>query len=142
MLKSLNKGQNFRFGVVFTTMADVCLQALDTLSAVAPLCLDDYMTCQSNTRLLMLLEWCVGQGKLAPLFSSCSICLVNTTEYTSPVSTKECTHDLAQRYSPHQKTLERVGTSSGCGDFWDSIDGQVLVMTGRWYSRQPLTNHE
>ncbi|CAH3198070.1 unnamed protein product [Porites evermanni] len=38
------------------------LQALDTLSAVAPLCLDDYMTCQSNTRLLMLLEWCVGQA--------------------------------------------------------------------------------
>ncbi|XP_068670684.1 cilia- and flagella-associated protein 69-like [Montipora foliosa] len=38
------------------------LQALDTLSTVAPLCLDDYMTCQSNTRLLMLLEWCVGQA--------------------------------------------------------------------------------
>lgn len=38
------------------------LQALDTLSAVAPLCLEDYMTCQSNTRLLMLLEWCVGQA--------------------------------------------------------------------------------
>ena len=48
-------------------MADVCLQALDTLSAVAPLCLDDYMTCQSNTRLLMLLEWCVGQGKLSTI---------------------------------------------------------------------------
>lgn len=46
-------------------MADVGLQALDTLSAVAPLCLEDYMTCQSNTRLLMLLEWCVGQGKLS-----------------------------------------------------------------------------
>ncbi|XP_078375930.1 cilia- and flagella-associated protein 69-like [Oculina patagonica] len=38
------------------------LQALDTLSTVAPLCLEDYMTCQSNTRLLMLLEWCVGQA--------------------------------------------------------------------------------
>lgn len=38
------------------------LQALDTLSTVAPLCLDDFMTCQSNTRLLMLLEWCVGEA--------------------------------------------------------------------------------
>ena len=38
------------------------IQALDTLSTVAPLCLEDYMTCQSNTRLLLLLEWCVGQG--------------------------------------------------------------------------------
>jgi len=60
-------------------------QALDTLSAVAPLCLDDYMTCQSNTRLLMLLEWCVGQGKLSTiirvLFASCNICLVNSIEY-------------------------------------------------------------
>ena len=44
-----------------------CLQALDTLSTVAPLCLDDYMTCQSNTRLLMLLEWCVGQGEAVSL---------------------------------------------------------------------------
>ncbi|XP_029179463.2 cilia- and flagella-associated protein 69-like [Acropora millepora] len=38
------------------------LQALDTLSAVGPQCVDDYMTCQGNTRLLMLLEWCVGQA--------------------------------------------------------------------------------
>ena len=45
-----------------------CFQALDTLSTVAPLCLDDYMTCQSNTRLLMLLEWCVGEGKHCLIF--------------------------------------------------------------------------
>ena len=50
-------------------------QALDTLSTVAPLCLDDYMTCQSNTRLLMLLEWCVGEGKHCLIFSFVCILL-------------------------------------------------------------------
>ena len=26
-------------------------------------------------------------------------------------------------------------------DFWDRLGEQALVMIGRWYSRQPLTNH-
>ncbi|XP_035613554.1 cilia- and flagella-associated protein 69-like isoform X2 [Oncorhynchus keta] len=44
------------------------LQALATLATVAPLMLDDYMICQGNTCLLLLLEWCTerdayfGQG--------------------------------------------------------------------------------
>uniref|UniRef100_K7G727 Cilia and flagella associated protein 69 n=1 Tax=Pelodiscus sinensis TaxID=13735 RepID=K7G727_PELSI len=37
------------------------LHAIATLASVAPLLLDDYMTCQGNTRLLMFLEWCAGQ---------------------------------------------------------------------------------
>ncbi|XP_034401781.1 cilia- and flagella-associated protein 69-like isoform X2 [Cyclopterus lumpus] len=37
------------------------LQALATLCTVAPLMLDDYMTCQGNTCLLLLLDWCVAQ---------------------------------------------------------------------------------
>lgn len=67
VLKSLNKGKNFLFYVVLLPWLIFVFQALDTLSAVAPPCLDDYMTCQSNTRLLMLLEWCVGQGKLSTI---------------------------------------------------------------------------
>ncbi|XP_056597112.1 cilia- and flagella-associated protein 69-like isoform X2 [Triplophysa dalaica] len=44
------------------------LQALATLSTLAPLMLDDYITCQANTCLLLLLDWCLhadsfsGQG--------------------------------------------------------------------------------
>ena len=34
------------------------LQALSCLSALAPLCPEDYMTCQGNTRILLLIEWC------------------------------------------------------------------------------------
>ena len=26
-------------------------------------------------------------------------------------------------------------------DFWDKLVGKALVMIGRWYSRQPSTNH-
>ncbi|XP_064410355.1 cilia- and flagella-associated protein 69 [Latimeria chalumnae] len=37
------------------------LQALATLTTVAPLLVEDYMTCQGNTRLLLFLEWCVSQ---------------------------------------------------------------------------------
>ena len=40
------------------------------------------------------------------------------------------------------ETLGRMGTSFACSDFWDCLGGQVLVLIGRWYSRQPLTNHK
>lgn len=36
------------------------LQAMASLCTLCPLMLEDYMTCQGNTRLLLLLEWCVG----------------------------------------------------------------------------------
>ncbi|XP_073677631.1 cilia- and flagella-associated protein 69-like [Garra rufa] len=35
------------------------LQALSALSTLAPVMLDDYMTCQANTCLLLLLDWCL-----------------------------------------------------------------------------------
>lgn len=38
------------------------LQALATLSTLAPLMLDDYITCQANTCLLLLLDWCQHAG--------------------------------------------------------------------------------
>ncbi|KAG7233937.1 hypothetical protein INR49_006347 [Caranx melampygus] len=37
------------------------LQALATLSTIAPLLLDQYMSCQGNARLLLLLDWCISQ---------------------------------------------------------------------------------
>lgn len=36
------------------------LQAMAALCSLCPLLLEDYMTCQGSTRLLLLLEWCVG----------------------------------------------------------------------------------
>lgn len=38
------------------------LHALATLSTLAPLMLDDYMMCQANTCLLLLLDWCLQEG--------------------------------------------------------------------------------
>ncbi|XP_016117907.1 cilia- and flagella-associated protein 69-like [Sinocyclocheilus grahami] len=38
------------------------LQALSTLSALAPLMLDEYMSCQANTCLLLLLDCCLQDG--------------------------------------------------------------------------------
>lgn len=36
------------------------LQAMASLCSLCPLMLDEYMTCQGSTRLLLMLEWCVG----------------------------------------------------------------------------------
>ena len=36
-------------------------QALSSLCSVASFCTEDYMTCQGNTRLLILIEWCTKQ---------------------------------------------------------------------------------
>ena len=38
------------------------LQAMSCLCALCPKMLDDYMTVQGSTRILLLLEWCVGAG--------------------------------------------------------------------------------
>ncbi|XP_070778157.1 cilia- and flagella-associated protein 69-like [Enoplosus armatus] len=42
-------------------LEELQLQALATLATVAPLMLDDYMSCQGNVCLLLLLDWCVRQ---------------------------------------------------------------------------------
>jgi hypothetical protein len=39
------------------------LQAMASLCTLCPVMLEDYMTCQGSTRLLLLLEWCVGPGE-------------------------------------------------------------------------------
>ena len=43
---------------------------------------------------------------------------------------------------PTSETCRRIGTSFGRSDVWDRLSEQALVMIGRWYSRQPLTNHK
>ncbi|XP_060916476.1 cilia- and flagella-associated protein 69-like [Labrus mixtus] len=40
---------------------ELMLQALATLATIAPLMLDDFMTCQGNACLLLVLDWCVTQ---------------------------------------------------------------------------------
>jgi len=39
------------------------LQAMSALSHLGPLMIEDYMMCQGSTRLLLLLEWCVGSDE-------------------------------------------------------------------------------
>lgn len=40
---------------------EVQLHAMSCLCALCPLMIEDYMTCQGSTRILLLLEWCVGK---------------------------------------------------------------------------------
>ncbi|XP_068091630.1 cilia- and flagella-associated protein 69 isoform X2 [Hyperolius riggenbachi] len=40
---------------------DLQLHAIATLTTVAPLLVEDYITCQGSTRILLFLEWCSGQ---------------------------------------------------------------------------------
>lgn len=39
------------------------LHALATLATIAPLMLEDYMSCLGSTCMLLLLDWCVRQGE-------------------------------------------------------------------------------
>ncbi|XP_050388470.1 cilia- and flagella-associated protein 69 [Patella vulgata] len=41
------------------------LHALSCLTSLCPVMIEDYMTCQGNTRLLLLLEWCVGPDEFS-----------------------------------------------------------------------------
>ncbi|KAK3109030.1 hypothetical protein FSP39_021501 [Pinctada imbricata] len=40
---------------------EIQLHAMSCLCALVPIMIEDYMTCQGSTRLLLLLEWCVGE---------------------------------------------------------------------------------
>lgn len=44
---------------------EIQLQAMATLSTLAPLMIDDYLSCQGSTRLLLLLEWCLSSDGYA-----------------------------------------------------------------------------
>lgn len=43
---------------------------------------------------------------------------------------------------PTSETHGRMGTNFGRGDFWDCLGASALVMFGRWYPSQSLTNHK
>ena len=50
------------------------LHAMAALCTLSPILIQDYMSCQGNTRLLLLLEWCVSSGK---------VCSTDFTPYNS-----------------------------------------------------------
>lgn len=59
---SPNRWSNSRYwSPVHQEALQLC--ALATLTTVAPLLLDDYMQCQGNSCLLLLLDWCVKPGE-------------------------------------------------------------------------------
>ncbi|XP_014852045.1 PREDICTED: cilia- and flagella-associated protein 69 isoform X1 [Poecilia mexicana] len=43
---------------ILSQQEELQLQALETLASIAPVMLQDYMGCQGNTHLLLLLDWC------------------------------------------------------------------------------------
>ena len=49
---------------------------------------------------------------------------------------------MAAALFPTPETIRGMGTSFRCNDSWDSLSGQVLLMIGGWYPRQPLINHK
>ena len=47
------------------------LLVLSSLSALAPQCVEDYMLCQGNTRILLLIEWCTNETGMY----TCIVCM-------------------------------------------------------------------
>ena len=71
------------------------------------------------------------------------LCAVILTAPIAKIWTFCCLRDKQHKIKPVETlTSETLGTSFGCSDFWDFLGGYVLFMTGRWYSRQPLTNNK
>ncbi|XP_067267132.1 cilia- and flagella-associated protein 69-like isoform X2 [Chanodichthys erythropterus] len=54
-----SEAQSGRRSWTSSQQEELQLQALAALTSLAPLMLDDYMTCQANTCLLLLLDWCL-----------------------------------------------------------------------------------
>uniref|UniRef100_A0A3B5KNX1 Cilia- and flagella-associated protein 69 ARM repeats domain-containing protein n=1 Tax=Xiphophorus couchianus TaxID=32473 RepID=A0A3B5KNX1_9TELE len=52
---------------ILSQQEELQLQALETLVSIAPVMLQDYMSCQGNTQLLLLLDWC-SLGPLIMLY--------------------------------------------------------------------------
>lgn len=57
-----SEAQSGRRSWTSSQQEELQLQALAALTSLAPLMLDDYMTCQANTCLLLLLDWCLQEG--------------------------------------------------------------------------------
>lgn len=57
-----SEAQSGRRSWTSSQQEELQLQALAALTSLAPLMLDDYMTCQANTCLLLLLDWCLQDG--------------------------------------------------------------------------------
>ncbi len=51
------------------------LLVLSSLSALAPQCVEDYMLCQGNTRILLLIEWCTNETGMYTCMCVC-VCLI------------------------------------------------------------------
>ena len=57
------------------------LHAMAALCTLSPILIQDYMSCQGNTRLLLLLEWCVSSGKFCGTdFTSHHTTAIHSTE--------------------------------------------------------------
>ena len=51
-------------------MEEIQLHAMNALATLGPILIDDYMTCQGGTRLLLLLEWCTGRHTMSDINAS------------------------------------------------------------------------
>lgn len=49
---------------ILSQQEELQLQALETLVSIAPVMLQDYMSCKGNTQLLLLLDWCCGTQRV------------------------------------------------------------------------------
>ncbi|XP_051728378.1 cilia- and flagella-associated protein 69-like isoform X2 [Ctenopharyngodon idella] len=60
-----SEAQSGRRSWTSSQQEELQLQALAALTSLAPLMLDDYMTCQANTCLLLLLDWCLQEDSFS-----------------------------------------------------------------------------
>ena len=96
----------------------------------------------SYDTLLLLLKFCRSQGSNLgkPEFSQAFFSQLH--KLPAYLTVIPSLHLFLHKQFLTPETTRVMGTSFQRNDFWDRFGGQVLVMIGRWYSRQPLTNHK
>lgn len=54
---------------------EIQLHVMSALCTLCPLLLDDHMACQGNTRILLLIEWCIAAGSCSEHCQNLQFCL-------------------------------------------------------------------
>ncbi|XP_054910996.1 cilia- and flagella-associated protein 69-like isoform X1 [Poeciliopsis prolifica] len=84
---------------ILSEQEELQLQALETLASIAPVMLQDYMDCQGNTHLLLLLDWCCDDRNRRKLqMQRC----IRVLRAVTSLGEKSVNQDLSDQGAIHQ----------------------------------------
>ncbi|XP_032436129.1 cilia- and flagella-associated protein 69 [Xiphophorus hellerii] len=84
---------------ILSQQEELQLQALETLVSIAPVMLQDYMSCKGNTQLLLLLDWCCdARDRRKQQMQRC----IRVLRAVTSLGEQSVNHDLSDQGAIHQ----------------------------------------